>query len=92
MEKKLTFEFDIERSQIYKLSLNRWRPLFRWERFSVLVADVFLEQSKSLRTDFNGRIAQNCWVSYTKINDELGTTVQLSPLALSRLLRNIYVV
>ena len=70
--KKLTFEFEIEKQMASSFSLRA---------FSVdqYVADfVFLEQHKSLLTDFNGRIAQNCCLcSYTKINENT-TTVLLS--------------
>ena len=47
----------------------------------VCIADfVFLEQHKSLLTDFNGRIAQNCCLcSYTKINETVLLSLPSSP-------------
>lgn len=58
---------------------------FSLRAFSVdqyYVADfVFLEQHKSLLTDFNGRIAQNCCLcsSYTKINETVLLSLPSSP-------------
>ena len=71
--KKLTFEFEIEKQMASSFSLRA----FSVDQY--YVADfVFLEQHKSLLTDFNGRIAQNCCLcSYTKINENT-TTVLLS--------------
>ena len=42
---------------------------------------MFLEQHKSLLTDFNGRIAQNCCLcsSYTKINETVLLSLPSSP-------------
>ena len=70
--KKLTFEFEIEKQMASSFSLRA----FSVDQY--YVADFVFLEHKSLLTDFNGRIAQNCCLcSYTKINENT-TTVLLS--------------